>query len=43
MLVSVLFIIGGVILIKCGISCVIGGIGGLTGNALLKGDDDEDE
>lgn len=41
MVVAILFIIAGVILVKWGIGCIVGGTGSLI--ARIKGGDDEDE
>ncbi len=44
MVASILVIIGGVLLIRWGINCVLGGLGGLTvGLGLKKGGDDADD
>lgn len=44
MIASILVIVAGVILIRWGINCIIGGLGGLgVGSMLKKGGDEADD
>ena len=43
MILSILWIIGGIVLIKYGIAFGTGGVGGLFGNLALKNKDEEDD